>query len=129
MAEPAAFKPWWRSSWLWPAVRLGISVGFLVTLVTHLNARQIGDAMLQVGPVAVALGATFSFVVSVPMALRWQIVIATDTHRLGFVDVWSSTLIGMFFNQVLPQRIAHHRFVINNQNANVLRFVFGHQCV
>jgi uncharacterized membrane protein YbhN (UPF0104 family) len=99
------FEPRRRSAWRSPTVHIGISLALLITLAMQLNARQIGDAMLHVGVGRVTLGSAFIFAISVPMAQRWQAVIASDGHRLSFVSVWSSILIGMFFNQVLPTSI------------------------
>jgi uncharacterized membrane protein YbhN (UPF0104 family) len=96
------FKPRRRPAWLLPIVHIEISLAPLISLAMQLNARQIGDAMLHLGVGTITLGPAFIFAILVPMAQRWQAVIAGDRHRLSFVNVWSRIIIGMFFNQVLP---------------------------
>jgi len=70
-----------------------------------MNVRQISEVVLQVGANTVALMPALIFAISVPMAQRQRVVIATNGHQLSICDAWSSILIGMFFNQVLPTSI------------------------
>jgi glycosyltransferase 2 family protein len=94
-----------RPSWFVPALRIAISVAILIVLGYELNARSIAEVMLQVSTTKIIAASGVLFCISIPMSVRCKLVIASDGHQLGFFDVWAITLIGLFFNQVLPTSI------------------------
>ncbi len=90
-----------------PVKTLLLKVSFSVALITALLARadlaDLGGRLASAGVPALLIGSLCIFVLSVTTAVRWKTVLAGFHHQpLAFADVWRYTVIGMFFNQLLP---------------------------
>ncbi len=86
-------------------IKLAIS-GLLVWLLVR--NRDLGELLreiLAVEPLALAVATACLFVMLLPQALRWSIVLRAMSHPTGWRTTLPITMVGLFFSQTLPSSI------------------------
>lgn len=92
------------SSKPWPValLKLAISAGLLYLLFRSLDVAAVAGMLGRLPAGALALGVAFFLVQFLVLGLRWWLVMAAIEAPLGFARTLQLTLMGVFFNQVLP---------------------------
>jgi len=94
-------------SWLTaPATRRGakiaVTLGLLVLLAAKSDWRDVAGRIGSIGPAAAGACVLVILCLTLLGALRWRIILACMNCRTGFPESARLTLIGQFFNQILP---------------------------
>ena len=87
------------------ALKLSISLALIFALLARADVAELKRLLVSAGFPALIIGALCIFALSVTTAVRWKIVLAEFRHPQLFYEVWRYTIIGMFFNQLLPSGI------------------------
>ncbi|MGB5080851.1 MAG: lysylphosphatidylglycerol synthase transmembrane domain-containing protein [Burkholderiales bacterium] len=85
--------------------KLLVSVALIAILLTRIDLADLSRRLASAGMLTLLTGSLCIFVLSFTTALRWNIVLVVFRDALSFTDVWRYTVIGMFFNQLLPSGI------------------------
>ena len=94
-----------RRKFIFKLLRMAFGVGIAVVLVV-VTVRSTGSDLLQEWhqaekPFLVAAAAMFFFLL-VLSTIRWQILLRVQEIRLGAMELLRLTLIGLFFNMMMP---------------------------
>jgi uncharacterized protein (TIRG00374 family) len=82
--------------------KLLVSLALIAILLTRIDLADLSGRLASAGMLTLLIGSLCIFVISFTTAARWNIVLAVFRDALSFADVWRYTVIGMFFNQLLP---------------------------
>lgn len=86
-------------------VKIVITAGLLGALASKVNLSAVGDKIGAIGFVSCAVCVLTMLVLTVLVALRWQMILACMRSPLAFAESWRLVMIGLFFNQILPSGI------------------------
>ena len=84
------------------SARLLVTAGLLWFLLTRVDLSHVKQVVDHVSLPLLAAGAVALLATSPPSAMRWHIVLASETASPGPWTLLKIVLVGMFFNQVLP---------------------------
>jgi uncharacterized membrane protein YbhN (UPF0104 family) len=79
-----------------------VTAGLLWFLLTRVDLSHVKQVVDHVSLPLLAAGAAALLATSPPSAMRWHIVLASETTSPGPWTLLKIVLVGMFFNQVLP---------------------------
>ena len=79
-----------------------VTFGLLGYLISRVEFGQLLPRMAGVSVEAILTASLLIFLTSVPITLRWKLVLAHLGHNLWNVKLWKLVIVGMFFNQFLP---------------------------
>jgi glycosyltransferase 2 family protein len=95
-----------RRSPIWSyLLKLAVSGVLVWVLVRNRDLAGLAREMLAVEPAALLTAAAGLFLLLVPQAFRWSVVLAAMGHRRGIRICLPLTMIGLFFSQTLPTSI------------------------
>ncbi|HYQ94251.1 MAG TPA: lysylphosphatidylglycerol synthase transmembrane domain-containing protein [Burkholderiales bacterium] len=83
-------------------LKLTVSVALVTTLVARADLADLGRRLASAGVLTLMIGSLCIFALSVTIAARWKTVLVEFRYPLSFSEAWRYTMIGMFFNQLLP---------------------------
>ena len=83
-------------------LKLTVSVALVTTLVARADLADLGRRLASAGVLTLMIGSLCIFALSVTIAARWKTILVEFRYPLSFSEVWRYTVIGMFFNQLLP---------------------------
>ena len=93
------------SAWIRFGLKLGVTIALVVYLLGKVDLAPVLTQIrsLQLGVAAIAIG--ILFVQLALVSLRWLLVNRLVDAHMPFGQVFRLTLIGQFFNQVLPSAV------------------------
>lgn len=97
-AQPAAKA---RFGWI-AAAKLAVTVALFGILLARTSASEVVQRLGAVGPGTVGIAASILLLTILAVSVRWRIVILQFGGRASMMAAMRYTLIGGFFNQVLP---------------------------
>ncbi len=83
-------------------LKVSVSAALITVLLARADLSDLGRRLASAGVIPLMIASLCIFALSVTTAARWKTVLAEFRHPLAFADVWRYTVIGMFFNQLLP---------------------------
>jgi uncharacterized protein (TIRG00374 family) len=86
-------------------LKVSVSVALITVLLARADLADLGRRLASAGVLTLMIGSLCIFALSIITAARWKTVLVEFHHPLAFADVWRYTVIGMFFNQLLPSGI------------------------
>jgi glycosyltransferase 2 family protein len=95
-----------RPSPIWRYVlKFAVSGALVWLLLRNRDLGGLAREMLAVEPTALLTAAAGLFLLLLPQAFRWSVVLAAMGHRRGLRISLPLTMIGLFFSQTLPTSI------------------------
>lgn len=88
-----------------PLAKLAVSLLLIAVVVRAFDVRGVGDHLLAVNPVTLALVVVLSLAMAPVHTLRWLIVVHASGNRLAFRQALQMIFIGYFFSQALPSAV------------------------
>ena len=86
-------------------LRLLVSVGLIAWLVSRAELASVAETIVTANPYLVVVAFLSYFVGYVFSVTRWSALLSAHGVRAGFGYLYSSFMIGMFFNQILPTTV------------------------
>lgn len=83
-------------------LKFSVSIALITILVARADVAELTRLLASAGLLTFITGALCIFALSFTTAARWKMVLAEFRHPQPFADIWRYTVIGMFFNQLLP---------------------------
>jgi uncharacterized membrane protein YbhN (UPF0104 family) len=93
-------------------IKLTVTVALLGILLERTPLHEIATRIGSVHPASLAAAVALLFSVSLTTTMRWQLILQHFGARLRFMGLWRYTLIGGFFNQILPSGVGGDLFRI-----------------
>jgi glycosyltransferase 2 family protein len=82
--------------------KLAVTIAIGVAILARTDIRDVVDRMSSM-PLGTTLGCILIIVgLSLVVAARWHLILATMGSSLAFLESWRLVTIGLFFNQTLP---------------------------
>lgn len=91
-------------------VKLLISISIIAYLVKGTDFSAIIEQLRMADPIFLMLATGLLFFLVIPQSLRWQSIIQASGARFKFRAAAGTTLVGWFFNQVLPSSVGGDAF-------------------
>lgn len=88
-----------------PLAKLAVSLLLIAVVVRAFDVRGVGDHLLAVNPVTLALVVVLSLAMAPVHTLRWLIVVRASGNHLPFGRALQMIFIGYFFSQALPSAV------------------------
>lgn len=82
--------------------KLAVTLGLLGFLISRTPLDDVSTRLRSIGVPTISLVVAIFFLILLTTALRWQVVLRHFGDAVGFPSLWRYTLIGGFFNQLLP---------------------------
>ena len=86
-------------------LKAAISALLIWLLLSKADLALLTERIGSVGVFSFAGATLLVFALTLPAALRWRLVLARLGQTLGVMDALRITLVGLFFNQVLPSSV------------------------
>ncbi len=86
-------------------LRLGVSAALMVFVLIQSELAQIGTLILEANFALIGCAFLAYFVSYFTSVSRWKLLLSVHGGNLGFGYLYASSMIGMFFNQILPTTI------------------------
>jgi glycosyltransferase 2 family protein len=107
---PKARQSAWRG--LAFLIKLLVTVGLLAILLERTPLHGIGARVRAMDVASLAAAVALLFSISLTTAVRWKVILQHFGARAGLAGLWRYTLIGGFFNQILPSGVGGDLFRI-----------------
>ena len=85
--------------------RLFVSVALIAFVLSRAELAVVGETIVTADPFFILLAFLSFFVSNACSVARWQIMLAAHGTKPGFGYLYSSFMIGVFFNQILPTTV------------------------
>ena len=82
--------------------KLAVTVGLLGFLLSRTPMEEVGMRLRSIGAPTISFVIAVFFLILLTTALRWWVVLRHFGDAVGLGGLWRYTLIGGFFNQLLP---------------------------
>jgi uncharacterized protein (TIRG00374 family) len=82
--------------------KLAVTLGLLGFLISRTPLDEVSTRLRSIGAPSISLVVAIFFLILLTTASRWQVVLRHFGETVGFGGLWRYTLIGGFFNQLLP---------------------------
>jgi len=86
-------------------LRVCVSVGLIAVVLSRAELAEVGRLMAEASMPLLAVAFMSYFVGYLASVARWSTLLAAHEVRPGFGYLYSSFMIGMFFNQLLPTTV------------------------
>jgi uncharacterized protein (TIRG00374 family) len=86
-------------------VKIVITAGLLELLARKTNLSAVGDKIGAIGIVPCAVCILTTLALTILVAWRWQMILASMQNPVAFGKSWRLVMMGLFFNQILPSGI------------------------
>jgi uncharacterized protein (TIRG00374 family) len=86
-------------------IRLAISIVLIIFLFSLIDRQDFLSYIRGLNPVYFLLGLAIYFIANALWALRWYIFIRATGEAIGYLRVFVTTLVGMFFSIFLPTMV------------------------
>lgn len=93
-------------------VKFLVSVSIIAYLFSKADLKLVLEQMKTADPWLVSGAVGLLFALVLPQALRWQKILAASGAHLKYTQAMGTTMVGWFFNQVLPTTVGGDAFRI-----------------
>jgi uncharacterized protein (TIRG00374 family) len=93
-------------------VKLTVTMALLAILLTRTPVTEISVKLRAMAPVTLGMAVALLFAVSLTTTVRWGLILRHFGPKVAWGGLWRYTLIGGFFNQVLPSGVGGDLFRI-----------------
>lgn len=83
-------------------LKASISLFFIILVVRKIDFSQFLQILKNVSPHILVWVLVLNYLVTFFIALRWYFILDEFKDKISFFDVWKLSLIGLYFNVLLP---------------------------
>jgi uncharacterized protein (TIRG00374 family) len=93
-------------------VKLTVTAALLAVLLARTPVHEISMTLREMDPITLGVAIALLFITSMTTTARWSLILHHFGSRVAWGGLWRYTLIGGFFNQVLPSGVGGDLFRI-----------------